>query len=310
MGRAVTDTTQLRRRFQRLRDVVSQATGSKKVLSDLAEAARVSAQKSRDEIERTEQAAEVIQIALETRRTQIKDRVENLVTHGLRAVFGRDDMEFFLRAWTGGGVGQAGMIPTIRSKFRGKLLEADIVKAHGGGVADVVSFVLRVITLCLARPRLAPFLVLDEPFRHVSPEYLRGCSDLMRELNQSVGIQFLLITHKAELLDFADVIYSTSIADGLTTLKLEHDLRDDAYHGALQGKARERSNEWDQDALATPDLGEAAPVSDSVDTDGLARKQLRRRRGRLTEGWTAREKRLREKRRRDGTDEDPEDEAD
>lgn len=182
------------------------------------------------------QAAEIVQAAIEIRRLELRDRVESLVTRGLRAVFGRADLEFFFEPRVHGGI--VGIVPALRSKFGDRTIEVGIVEGHGGGIADVISFLLRVVVLSLARPKLTPFLVLDEPFRHVSLEYLRGCAQLLKELNRSAGIQFFLVTHKPDLLDAADVVYRSSNEDGRTIFQLEHDLRDDVYHQRADENAR------------------------------------------------------------------------
>ena len=52
----------------------------------------------------------------------------------------------------------------LKSAFGDKEFETGITEGHGGGVSDVVSFLLRVIVLCLARPKVAPIMFLDEVF--------------------------------------------------------------------------------------------------------------------------------------------------
>lgn len=181
-----------------------------------------------DDADTARKGTEILQAAIELRRAELRDRVESLVTRGLRAVFRRADMEFFFEARVHGGV--VGILPALRSTFKGSPIEVGIVEGHGGGVSDVISFLLRVVVLSLARPRLALVLVLDEPFRHVSLEYLRGCATLLRELNRTAGIQFVLVTHKPDLLDAADVVYRSQIEDGSTRFEIEHDDRDDVFH--------------------------------------------------------------------------------
>jgi len=202
------------------------------------------------DIDKYAKALEVIQVAIKARRQEIKDRVEILVTKGLRAVFGRDDYEFIFKVTLKGS--RVGLVPTLRSKFGDETLEVKIYDSHGGGVSDVVSFILRVVVLTLFRPKLSPLMVLDESFRHVSPEYLRGVAVLMEELARSTGIQFILVTHKPELLDAADVIYRAgSNKDGETIFNLEHDLRDELYHRRLKhGDPENEVTPFDHLALA------------------------------------------------------------
>lgn len=216
---------------QRLRELDQNLSRSEGRRDAIAEQIASQERKEQEWQERDEivlKAIEVLQAASETRRQELKDRVESLVTRGLRAVFNAD-LEFFFHIAHNRDV--MTVTPRLRSKFKGKDLETEIVEGHGGGIADVVSFLLKVIVLVLARPRMAPFLALDEPFRHVSGEYLKGCATLLKELNKTAGIQFLIVTHKPELLDSADNVYRTEKdAEGATVFKLEHDLDDGAFH--------------------------------------------------------------------------------
>lgn len=258
-------------RVRALRDRVKRQQGARAEIEAQIERDEKRAEEIEAEVKKLAQAVEVIQAATETRRQELRDRVENLVTRGLRAVFQREDFEFAFKVSLKRDV--FGVIPVLRSKFGERDLETGIVDGHGGGVADVVSFLLRVIVLSLARPAVAPVLVLDESFRHVSPEYLRGCSTLLRELNSSAGIQFLLVTHKAEMLDAADVIYRAELVEGRTQFHLEHDLRDESFHRRPRRgeKASERGSAFDEeDMVGSP--GETE-VRISETEDVLARRQ-------------------------------------
>jgi hypothetical protein len=263
-----------------LRLDLERRVGSRDVVQRHLAALQADAASRADKALLAKQAGEILQAAIEARRQELRDRVEILVTRGLRAIFGRADMEFFFHAHVRGGV--VGIFPALRSKFRDREIEVGIVEGHGGGVADAISFLLRVVVLSLATPRLAPVLFLDEPFRHVSLEYLRGCATLLRELNKSAGIQFVLVTHKPDLLDAADVIYRTSVDNGATVFSIEHDLRDDVFHQRAAGVARRPAGGEEAASLADPagtpgtpnPLAGAEPV-DSPTDDALSRRQIR-----------------------------------
>lgn len=92
-----------------------------------------------------------------------------------------------------------------RSKTEARILlcrdgqEYDPAKSVAGGVIDVVSFALRLVSVVLSRPQLRQVLILDEPFKHLSAEYRERVGILLQELNEKMGIQFILITHHSEL---------------------------------------------------------------------------------------------------------------
>jgi len=77
-------------------------------------------------------------------------------------------------------------------------LEIDPLSAAGGGIADIAAFGVRVACLCLYRPRLRRFMVLDEPFKFVSAEYKDNVRQMLEEMAENIGIQFLIITHDRE----------------------------------------------------------------------------------------------------------------
>jgi hypothetical protein len=264
----------VQQRIRALRDEVQRQRGGRDSLTQriLGEEKYIS---DRDDLAcRLGKAIEVLQAASETRRQELKDRVESLVTRGLRAVFGRHDYTFAFTVTFNRGV--FGVVPVLRSKFKGEELETEIVEGHGGGIADVVSFVLRVVILSLARPRLAPVLVLDESFKHVSAEFLRGVGTLLKELNVSAGIQFILVTHRPELMDEADVIYRTQIEEGRTTFILEHDIRDELYHTRAGKGAPPAQRKSDFDGQDMTGVAQADEVLEGPVDPGEERARLRR----------------------------------
>jgi DNA repair exonuclease SbcCD ATPase subunit len=98
-------------------------------------------------------------------------------------------------------------------------VDADPLDAHGGGLVDVVAFVLRVVVATHARPALRRFMVLDEPFRHLSAEHTDGVGYLLRRLAETTGWQFLVVTHQRELAAHADVAYVVRLHNGATVLE-------------------------------------------------------------------------------------------
>lgn len=224
-----------------------------------------------DRVDLSTKAIEVLQAASETRRQELKDRVETLVTRGLRAVFNRSDLEFYFKIDHRRDV--MSVTPALRSMCRGKILETNIVEGHGGGVADVISFILRVIVLTLSRPKLAPLLILDEPFRHVSLEYLKGCASLMKELSKTAGVQFIIVTHKPELLDAADITYRTTMKDGVTSFEQEHLLNDGVFHAPQSREQAPAADPFVEEEIAARPNDFTVKLSDTVDALALDQRQ-------------------------------------
>lgn len=259
-------------RLKELRRHVDRQQGKREVLVDQIRVEEEALANYEHEAEELTKATEVLQAAAEARRQELKDRVESLVTSGLRGVFGRDDYEFLFRVNL--AANRFGIDPVLRSMFGEKELEADILENHGGGLADVTGFLLRVIVLCLARPKVAPVMFLDEIFSQVSPEFIRECAVLLRELNTTANVQFVMVTHRPELLDAADVVYRARLENGQTKFTLEHDMKDAAYHQrpAPGQKGRDRASVFDGEDL-TKDKASEVEVRHGETTDVLAIRQ-------------------------------------
>lgn len=263
----------LRRRVSTQRTRLLRSEGRLAGLSEEKAKLEVQIAKIESAQEVTREAIKLVQAATEARRAELKDRVEGLVTNGLAAVFGPGRYEFGFDVSLKGD--RFGMIPLIRSPFYEKVLETEVAGGHGGGVSDVVSFILRVVLLALSRPKLAQVMVLDEFARNVSRNRLRNLAGLIKELSQSAGIQFILITHKPELLDAADVVYEAELLpEGATQFTLTYDSRDDAYQaGTPEGAGVRRERDNDLDGEDVTGAHNDAESIESETTDVLARRQ-------------------------------------
>lgn len=78
-------------------------------------------------------------------------------------------------------------------------MEVDPLTASGGGCVDVAAFALRLACLCLKRPAARKLLVLDEPFKNPSEEYMPRIRALLEILSRELKVQILLVTHEAAL---------------------------------------------------------------------------------------------------------------
>ena len=79
-------------------------------------------------------------------------------------------------------------------------LEIEPLTASGGGVIDVASFALRLSAISLTKPHVRKIMILDEPFRFLSAEYRPRVRDMLQELAEEYGFQFVMVTHIEELI--------------------------------------------------------------------------------------------------------------
>jgi DNA repair exonuclease SbcCD ATPase subunit len=132
-------------------------------------------------------------------------KIESLVTDGLQRVFGRDDL---------------GLVIEKRETARGNTYRLLVRKgdtvgnpmdSFGGGVQNVVGFVLRIILI--KRFKLAPFIALDEQFSNVSAEYQPQVSRMLKTL-AGLGFTIFAISHQPTITSAADIIYEVLTEEG------------------------------------------------------------------------------------------------
>lgn len=159
-----------------------------------------------------DQSIAILTKLAELKRKDLEQRVEDILTYALTSVF-EQPYKFKIQSTLRGN--------QIRMEFKIEKngAETDIIDGQGGGIVDVVSFVLRVVNLLLYKPSVRKLIILDEFGKHISREYLPNVASLIKELSDRTGIQFLIVTHASELIECGDVTYHTGLnSKGYTTL--------------------------------------------------------------------------------------------
>lgn len=167
---------------------------------DAAQMAVTSAEQVLSERKATVRTAEEVKVFFavlaDAQRKELETKVESLVDYGVRTVFG-PEYQFRVTSELRG--------KSVRTEFwivqNG--LQLSLLDATGGGIGDVVSFLLRVVMLCLIRPSQRRVLVLDEPFKFVSASHFTTLCSLLQELSETLDLQLVMVTHKPELLEAA-----------------------------------------------------------------------------------------------------------
>lgn len=138
-------------------------------------------------------AQQLVQLVAQDIQQRAHQQIATLVSHCLKAVFGDDAYTFKIDFRRERGKTSAKLL-LVRAG-----LELDPLDAAGGGVVDVVGFGLRLAALLLARPKRRQLLVLDEPFKMVSAEYIPKVRDLLLALSKEMNVQIVMVTHNKEL---------------------------------------------------------------------------------------------------------------
>jgi DNA repair exonuclease SbcCD ATPase subunit len=149
----------------------------------------------------------------EERQESARKMFEDLATLALRDIFGE---ELSFRLLPGESGGQVTLEPVIRSVHDGEVLETAVLDARGGGMVQVVAFVLRLVMVLLT-PGVAKVLFLDETFRFVSESFTDRLGEFLRKVTDRQGMQITMITHDPAFAQYADVRVRLALGPGGVT---------------------------------------------------------------------------------------------
>jgi len=93
----------------------------------------------------------------------------------------------------------------------------------GGGIVDIIAFILRLLFRHMDPRRTANVIVLDEPFKFVSKDYLPEVVALLREVVDQLGVQLIMVSHDVGLIEAADVAYNVGLKNGVSVITVEGD---------------------------------------------------------------------------------------
>ncbi len=155
----------------------------------------------------------LVQVLLST-QGQVKGFIEEVATSALSAIYGPEygfELEYAARR---NQVEAAPWIVVGGERFSPR----DEV---GGGVLDVVSLALRMALWAMAEPRTAPTFLLDEPSKFLDTDRQADFGHMLAELAETLGAQFLVVTHSPAVAEFAGVAYAVSQGeDGVSGVEM------------------------------------------------------------------------------------------
>ena len=163
-----------------------------------------------------EQTRILLQQTAEYAREQAKSQIESLVTNALQYVFGPQfSFEIELEEKRSRPYAEFYVVSSYEDRsFKNKPQEA-----RGGGIVDVVSLALRIAILeSYGAAKIAGPLILDEPAKHVSEDYITNVAQFLKAINQRFSRQIIVVTHKNHLSEIADRSFQVDLKAGISEL--------------------------------------------------------------------------------------------
>lgn len=154
----------------------------------------------RNEEEILSQVEILLNMASEYGREQAKKQIESLVSSCLSFVL-ETDVEFNIEI-TDGKI--AGADFYVISKYDGYTVKTQPENSRGGGIVDIISIALRIAMMEIYQPKVEGPLILDEPGKHVSEDYIFNLGEFLRKSSTMFHRQIIMVTHNNYLSQICD----------------------------------------------------------------------------------------------------------
>lgn len=159
-----------------------------------------------------------LQKLTELKKKETTEKIELIVSFGLQTIFEDSSYQFKI-------------IDSIKKKqvvydfrvFSDSFQSThgmSILDSRGGGIVNIVSFLLRIVLLCMVDKTAERFIALDEPFNNLSENFHENLVAAVRQISEKLKVQILIVTHQKSLEAFGDVVYELKQVNGVTSAHL------------------------------------------------------------------------------------------
>lgn len=160
------------------------------------------------ELELLHKVSILFQKTSEFAREQAKVQVESLVTKCLQFVF-ETEIEFLIEIEELRGKANAEFY--VVNESENSIIKTKPELSRGGGVVDIVSLALRIAFLQTHKPRIEGPLILDEPAKHVSNDYIYNVADFLKQTSNLFNRQIIMVTHNDHLASIGSSAYRVDL---------------------------------------------------------------------------------------------------
>lgn len=149
-------------------------------------------------------------------REQAKKQIEGLVTNCLQYIF-NSDIEFKIEIDELYGKPNAEFY--VITKYEDQMIKTKPQQSRGGGIVDIISLALRIAFLQLHMPKVEGPLILDEPAKHVSNEYIFNVAEFLKEVSEMFDRQIIMVTHDNHLSSIATLSYRVVLKGSISYIE-------------------------------------------------------------------------------------------
>ncbi len=155
-----------------------------------------------------EKVSLLLQKTSEFARSQAKNQIESLVTNCIQYIF-ENNVEFEIEIEELYGKPSAEFY--VITKAEDATIKTKPEQSRGGGVVDIISLALRIAFLQAHKPKIEGPLILDEPAKHVSEDYIFNVADFLKRTSEMFERQIIMVTHNNHLSSIGTKAYRVSL---------------------------------------------------------------------------------------------------
>ncbi len=204
----IEDIQSLDNELVKLRDFFSKENGKREKLQEQLKQYNDELERMIKDIQLLEKVIVLFQKTSEFAREQARVQIESLVTKCLQFIFGAD-IRFSIEINELRNKANAEFY--IISEIDGITIKTKPELSRGGGVVDIVSLALRIAFLQIHKPYIQGPLILDEPAKHVSEDYIYNVGDFLKQTSTMFNRQIIMVTHNQHLSALGDINYRVSL---------------------------------------------------------------------------------------------------
>ncbi len=170
----------------------------------------------REEVDTLDKVGILFQKTSKYARNYGKTLIEDFTTNSLRYIFDRD-YNFEIELTERRNVSNADFY--VVEEIENQTIKSKPDISRGGGIVDIVSLALRLAFLENTLPKLEGPLILDEPAKHVSEDYINDIGLFLLNFSKQRKRQIIMVTHNPHLASLSERIYRISQSDGVSQVE-------------------------------------------------------------------------------------------
>lgn len=212
------ELSRLKKKYDDLRILFFNHKGKRDRLLEQKDELSISLQKILDNLDVLEKVRLLLQKASEYAREQARVRIESLITNCLQYIF-ESNIECRIEINEVRGRPEAEIY--VISDFNGDIIRTKPQDARGGGVVDIISLAVRVAMIQCSSLDIKGPIILDEPAKHVSDEYINRVGEFLKQISSMFERQIIIVTHNRHLSAISDKCYRIEMTDGISRAIIE-----------------------------------------------------------------------------------------